>query len=207
MINSGCLDISKRRVDAAHQRAFGYSMELDPTTHSGVCIRKSNRNYSHDGLVVQCPISREDTDDALKNGFASFKLVNNCVCSPDSRLPGPKEEYVQEFRIPYFDGNIPVCYRKFRPKALRFTSNNLIVELIDADEIFNPQEIGRIVALCKDMQLDYGELDVLRDLDDGRIYVVDVNTTPWGPPCDTGALDEVESFRRMGSALMSTFWE
>jgi hypothetical protein len=31
------------------------------------------------------------------------------------------------------------------------------------------------------MGLDYGELDVLRDADDGRLYVVDVNTTPFGP--------------------------
>jgi len=30
--------------------------------------------------------------------------------------------------------------------------------------------------------LDYGELDVLRDNDNGKIYIVDVSNTPWGPP-------------------------
>ena len=35
--------------------------------------------------------------------------------------------------------------------------------------------------LTKKMSVDYGELDVLRDKD-GRIYVVDVNNTPAGPP-------------------------
>lgn len=32
------------------------------------------------------------------------------------------------------------------------------------------------------MGLDYGELDILRNNLDGRIYVVDVNKTLWGPP-------------------------
>jgi hypothetical protein len=31
------------------------------------------------------------------------------------------------------------------------------------------------------MGLDFGELDILRDNDDGRIYIVDVNNTPSGP--------------------------
>jgi hypothetical protein len=30
------------------------------------------------------------------------------------------------------------------------------------------------------MGVDYGELDVLRDVEDGRLYVVDVNDTPSG---------------------------
>ena len=204
MINSGCLDISKTRVDAAHRRAFGYNLELDPATHVGVCIRKSNKNYTHDGHMVHCPISREEVDEATRNGFAFFKLINNAVRTPDIRLEGSLEDYVEEFRVPYFAGNIPVCYRKCRPAAVRFTSNNTLVELVEVDAIFSAQEIDQIAGLCKDMQFDYGELDVLRDMDDGRIYVVDVNTTPWGPPVDTSTADEVESFRRLGAALISS---
>lgn len=35
---------------------------------------------------------------------------------------------------------------------------------------------------CRIMGLDYGELDVLRDTEDGKLYVADVNNTPWDPP-------------------------
>jgi hypothetical protein len=38
-------------------------------------------------------------------------------------------------------------------------------------------ELERIVKLAQLMSLDVGELDVLRDKADGRIYVCDVNTT------------------------------
>ena len=31
------------------------------------------------------------------------------------------------------------------------------------------------------MNLEYGDLDILRDNDDGRIYIVDANNTPHGP--------------------------
>jgi len=39
-----------------------------------------------------------------------------------------------------------------------------------------------ISEFCSRIGLDYGELDVLRNKDDGKIYIVDVNYTPWGPP-------------------------
>jgi hypothetical protein len=32
------------------------------------------------------------------------------------------------------------------------------------------------------MGLDYGEVDVVRDAGDKRIYVLDLNKTPLGPP-------------------------
>jgi hypothetical protein len=32
------------------------------------------------------------------------------------------------------------------------------------------------------MGLDYGELDAVRDAASGRLYVLDVNNTPFGPP-------------------------
>jgi hypothetical protein len=43
--------------------------------------------------------------------------------------------------------------------------------------------------MARKMGIDYGEFDILRDKD-GRIYVVDVNNTPWGPP---NGLPEFES--------------
>ena len=202
MINSRCLDISKKRVDVAHQNAFGYAMELDPTTQSGAFLRKSNKNYAHDGLIMYGPITPQEADAAANNGYLFVKLINNGISVPNDNVPGPVSDYVQEFRVPYFDGTIPVCYVKYRPIKERFGSYNTNVNLADAKEVFSPTECSRIVDFCKDLGFDCGELDVLRDIDDGRIYIVDANTTPWGPPRNTSANNSLESFRNCGAALI-----
>jgi hypothetical protein len=36
--------------------------------------------------------------------------------------------------------------------------------------------------LCARIALHYGELGILRNREGGKIYVVDVNKTPFGPP-------------------------
>ena len=52
--------------------------------------------------------------------------------------------------------------------------------LVDTDDLFSAAEQQRILAFCHEMRLDFGELDVLRDDDDGRIYIIDANKTPAG---------------------------
>jgi hypothetical protein len=48
------------------------------------------------------------------------------------------------------------------------------------------------------------ELDVLRDADDGRIYVVDTNPTPWGPPEKLDKSSQKEAIERMADRLKKT---
>jgi hypothetical protein len=55
------------------------------------------------------------------------------------------------------------------------------------------------------MDLDYGELDLLRDRGDGRIYVVDVNSTPWGPPNHISEDQSRIAVARMASAFRQAF--
>ena len=47
------------------------------------------------------------------------------------------------------------------------------------------------------MHLDYGELDVLRNRDDGLLYIVDVNPTPWGPPNHLSRQETAHAIRGM----------
>jgi hypothetical protein len=202
MINSKCLDISKQRVDVSHQRALGYGMKLDPTVQDGAYLRKSNKNYAHDGLIMERQLTPEEYAAASKEDFLFVKLINNAVSIPTDALPGPDSDYVQEFRVPYFDGTIPVCYIKYRPIAKRFTSYNTVVTLAQPNEVFSREECAQIVEFCRDLGFDCGELDVLRDTDDGKIYIVDANTTPWGPPRNTNAADALMSFKQCGAALV-----
>jgi hypothetical protein len=41
----------------------------------------------------------------------------------------------------------------------------------------------------------------LRDADDGRIYVVDINPTPWGPPEKLDKSSQKEAIERMADRL------
>ena len=44
--------------------------------------------------------------------------------------------------------------------------------------MLSKDEQAKLLQFCRAIGLDYGELDVLRDNGDGRIYVVDANNTP-----------------------------
>jgi len=54
------------------------------------------------------------------------------------------------------------------------------------------------------MALDYGELDVLRNKNDGKIYIVDVNNTPQGPPANTEKEQGIEAIRKIGEAVLKS---
>ena len=47
----------------------------------------------------------------------------------------------------------------------------------------------------------WGGLDILRDRDDGRLYIVDVNKTDLGPVISLSWRDKVRSMRRLAIAL------
>jgi hypothetical protein len=51
------------------------------------------------------------------------------------------------------------------------------------------------------MALDFGGLDVLRDREDGRIYIVDVNKTDMGPPSALTAKDKLTAMRGLAQAF------
>ena len=62
-------------------------------------------------------------------------------------------------------------------------------------------ELDRIEAFTRRMGLDWGGLDILRDRDDGRLYIVDVNKTDLGPVISLSWRDKVRSMRRLAIAL------
>jgi hypothetical protein len=59
-----------------------------------------------------------------------------------------------------------------------------------------------LLRFCAAIALDYGELDVLRDNDSGRIYVVDANRTPIRPR-GLAAADEDAAFGPLAAALQA----
>src|SRR5262249_19187868 len=92
-----------------------------------------------------------------------------------------EDGHTVNYRVPVVDGTIPLCYVLRRaPVADHIKTAATACRLCEPDDLFSREEQAQILALCAIMGLDFGELDVLRSDEDGRIYVIDVNKTPAG---------------------------
>jgi hypothetical protein len=109
-----------------------------------------------------------------------------------------------EYRVPIHGDRIPLVYLKYRPVDKRFDPRlNTRVDVTSTAAAFTDAEQATLLRCARVMGLDFGDMDVLRDVRDGRIYAVDVNNTPCGPPSPLTDADKAhaltvlaESFRR-----------
>jgi hypothetical protein len=69
-----------------------------------------------------------------------------------------------------------------------------------ADDVFSRQEQRQIASFCREIGLDFGCIDVMRDVTDGRIYIVDVNKTCM-PVLSLSFKAQLRALRLMGGAL------
>ena len=172
MVNAGVTNISKGLVMEVFERVFGYPLGVDPVSHKGPMLRKSEVNAAHDGTVVQGPLSETERL-ATSGSYVYQRLVDNV-----------HDGLAKDLRVPIFGDEIPFVRVKYRPVDQRFDHagrSQVDDAVVAPDEVLSSTEQQRILDLCRIMGLDYGELDVLRDRSADRIYVVDVNNTPTGP--------------------------
>jgi len=169
VINYHCNDISKAHVDAIFGEVFGYSTIVDPRVYRGTCVEKSEMNARHDGRLVNCPIQNP------REGMFYQILI-------DSRVD---DDHVMDIRVPvYRDCLPPKIYAWVKPVDARFDVDVGERLYLDVDELFTPEEQRNIVRFCRRLGLDFGELDILRNRGDGRLYIIDANNTP-----DYGEID------------------
>lgn len=183
--NIGCYDIRKSVVARTFEETFGYSLSVDPLVHDGPAVEKSELNGKHDGRVVACPLKAPARDRVYQ------RLIDNTF---DGR------EYI-DIRTPVVGGKIPFVYLKRRTRDLRFSNENHRVDLADAGALLSSEEREKIAAFARAMALDFGGLDVLRDREDGRIYVVDANKTDMGPPSALSGRDKMRAMRGLAAAF------
>jgi hypothetical protein len=166
IINDTHFDCKKSNVAMCFEKCFGYSLSFDPRQSIGRCVMKSERNATHDGRIIECPVPQ------LEPHAVYMRLVSNEI----------NGNYVEDIRIPIIGRQVPFAYLKYRPITKRFSNKNSFATLVGKSELFSQGEITLIKRFAREIGLDYGELDVLRDRGDGRIYIVDANNTPHGPP-------------------------
>lgn len=186
IINVNCPDISKERVHVVHLEALGYSMNLNPRTYIGVAVEKSDENAVHDGQEVICPMAYPKTDAVYQ------KVLDNT---------NENGEYV-DIRVPVIQGKIPLVYLKFKSKKNRFTNKAHRATLHSPREIFSSEEIEQIEKYALAMKVDFCEFDVLRHKGNKKIYIIDVNKTPYGPPHPLNKVDKAIAIKKLSDAFM-----
>lgn len=182
-INGRSFDVSKRHVESVFELVFGYSYCIDPLRHVGIAVEKNNGNGLHDAVIVTCPMRSGD----VKSGFVYEKLLDNTF---------EDGAYYLDYRVPVIDGCIPFVYEKFILASMRFKKAHSI-KIVETDDVFSKDEQEKLLRMSGKMHLDIGEIDVLRDNENGQIYVVDVNNTPWGPAKCMGPENQRKALVRM----------
>src|SRR6185436_7447725 len=92
-------------------------------------------------------------------------------------------------------------FLKKKPAAARFSIQNTSVDVKRPAEVFSAAEIAQIENFCQTMQLDWGGLDILRERETGRLYVVDVNKTDTGPAVVLNWKDRAVATQLLADAL------
>lgn len=189
VVNLQSRDISKFYVDKIHEEVFGYSTQIDPLTFKGQGVRKSDINAKHDGEVLNFPLENKDSDSIYQI------LINNQV----------NDEEVLDMRIPLINYTIPLLYLKYRKVTERFVNSTTRTYLSPISDHLSETEQAQIIEFARKMNLEYGEFDVLRDLDSNKIYVVDVNNTPFGPPSNISKEQGKEAIAILAKTFKEAF--
>jgi len=187
VINYYCWDISKEHVDEIHNQIFGYGLTINPRHYKKKYIKKGNINSLHNGVIMDQP---EDP----QPDFVYQLLVNNEINSE-----------LVEIRLPIIGNRIPFVYLKHRPIKDRFGSQNNWVKILKTQSVITPHEYKKILEFCDSLGLDCGEIDILRDKNTNRIYIVDANNTPAGPPYQLPLKEYKRALHMMSEAFRQAF--
>jgi len=177
-------DVSKTYVARAMEAAFGYPLAVDPATFVGEAVEKGEGNGLHDGRVVTCPVEPAP-------GKAYQRII---------KTEG-EDGWAYDLRTACVARKPIVVFLKKKPAEARFSIQNTSVVVKRPEEVFSPADIAQIEHFCDTMQLDWAGLDVLRERETGRLYIVDVNKTDTGPAVVLNWRDRATATRLLSEAL------
>ncbi|MEZ5959886.1 MAG: hypothetical protein R3C30_05595 [Hyphomonadaceae bacterium] len=177
-------DVSKSAVARVMEEAFGYPLAIDPATFVGEAVEKGEGNGLHDGRTVSCPMQP-----------VAGKAYQRVIKTESA------DGWAHDLRTACVGGRPVVVFVKKKPAAARFSIQNTSVVVKMPEEVFSPAELAQLSTFCAAMKLDWGGLDVLREYDSGRLYVVDVNKTDTGPAVVLNWRDRSKATTLLSEAL------
>jgi len=162
-INCNHVDNQKTRVARTWESIAGYPLLVNPAGYSGLMVEKSEANSTHDGKVIEGPLP----EDKIRDDKAYQILIDNSV-----------GDEIVDYRVTFYGGKIPLVFKKHRSIDTRFSSDVSRIEYNEPTVYFSDEEIKQLNTHAELSGLQYGETDVLRDNESGRIYVVDSTNGP-----------------------------
>ena len=192
-INLFLKDTSKDYVSKTVEEHFGYTFKIEPKSYHGYCIAKHNANGTKSCFFLKCPINADEI------------FHDHCYQKIITMSSKTEKDVLNELRVPIFRNIIPFIFFKRRSKGLRFTSKNKSMVITNPLNHLSLDECNSIIKYCEKIGLEYGELDILRCDDTGKIYIIDVNNTAWWPPNSLGDTDRNIALNLMWNAFLETF--
>jgi hypothetical protein len=190
IINDTKFSSDKKTVEEIFKHIFGYDLGINDVNYLYPVVKKSVKNAKHDGIITTFQESEVD-----RKNYTYTKLINN-EC----------KDFVLDLRVPYIKGEIPFVYMKYRNSTKRFSNTNNYAELESLFNVFTREEYQKILEFCNSIEIEYGELDILRNYDDGKIYIIDVNNTPFGPPNHIKSEDYEKSLMFLENTIIKKFF-
>ncbi len=166
ILNRHVKTTDKDFVEICHQRAFGYGMALEPITWDGPLIEKSIANATNDGTLLQGPLSA----DLIRTDKIYMKLINNIT---SDGLYRTQRTFIVDGQPTWVNTADTLPETRFQGYINRCRNRC-------PEDVYSQSEIEGIWRFCKLYGMDYGECDILRDVDEDRIYLLDANPTPGG---------------------------
>ena len=173
-------------VSRIWREVSGRDLEIDATKYNGLIVEKSNANATHDGRVIQGPLSGSQ----LVKGKVYQRLIDNT-----------EGNEVIDLRVTFHGNKIPLVYRKRRPISSRFSNTNSGVDIVEPSSCFSGSELSMLLRFAEIAGLDFGEADVLRDNESGLIWLVDSTQGPAGPPNGLIQAAALDALRRLSTAF------
>ena len=180
-------NILKTYIDEFFYEVFAYKTRIDPENFQGEAVCKSEYNATHSGEIVQCPI------DKVKKDCIYQILINN----------QDENGFFEDIRVPIIANSIPFIYIKRKSENARFETKAIKVEIKNGIDFLTIKEQENILKFASVIGLDFGEIDVLRNRNDNRIYIIDVNNTPYGPPANLLNTESKKAVSLLANSFLS----
>lgn len=113
---------------------------------------------------------------------------------------------VVDERVVIVGNMIPLVYRKERSIEKRFESSSIQTKPLDPNDVFSSIEQRQISHFAKEIGMEFGELDIIRDKSDGNIYIVDANKTSIAPPINLSFSERLAALKIVGAAFEKEFF-
>lgn len=174
IINVKCLDLSRKLVGEKFAEVFNYPLNLDPSKYTGKIIKRSNILGFDAPEILTAPFNLKHAD----QDFVYQKFIETQATSLQAVICGD--------RLPF---------------VLQITDN--IAELKSPEQVFSSIEIDKIILLAKQLGIDFGALEILRDQTNQKIYIVNAEDTTWRFPSILNKAQKKEALEKISPLFIS----